>query len=291
MAYGYRRPYRRRRLVRRRRPTVSRRRTYGTRFTTARPYRRTYRRRKPMSTRRVLNLTSVKKKDEMQTFDPANPTATSMTLAGGTSDGIYIYVFSPTARDITDSDAPSLRNKQTVYWKGFRERIEFIANTGVNWRWRRIVVEMKNWRISSAYAEQSSGDMRRVFRPFNEDATWEVLFAGVRGTSATGDFSSLMNAHVDTRRVKLLFDKTRNMRAGNSSGHTHLYNDWYAFEKTMYYDEDEAGGAMPVSNYWSSPNPAGMGDVYVFDFIQCIEGATTDTLRLRAQSTAYWHEK
>lgn len=287
MAYGYRRPYRRRRTLRRRRPATFRRRTYGTRKSSTRSTRRTYRRRKPMTQRRVLDVTSTKKRDEMPILDPANPTNAFLTIAGGPITQTLIYAFCPTARDMTDSDAPSVRTKKEVYWKGFSETLSFTIATGVSWKWRRIVVETKFWRLNDSYAETSSGDMRRIFRPFNEEATWGLIFKGA--TSA--DWNSTMMAHVDTQRCKLISDTTRVMRSGNASPHEHYYKLYYPFERRMIYDDDENGGTVSPNTYFSAPTPFGMGDVYIFDFFQCIAGATGDALNIRSQSTAYWHEK
>lgn len=287
MAYGYRRSYRRSRIVRRRRPTPVRRRTYGTRFSTARPYRRTYRRRKPMTQRRILNVTSTKKRDVMNLLDPANPTNNYLEIAGGGTGTTAIYGFCPTARDLTDSDVPSVRSKSQVYWKGFSERITFTIATGISWKWRRVVVETKYLRNNTLYAETTSGDMRRVFRPFNEDATWAIIFKGEFAT----DWNSFMTAPLDKDRCKIHSDRTRIMRSGNASPHEHDYKLYYPFEKRMIYDDDEKGGALPTNSYFSAPTPYGMGDVYIFDFFECIAGVSTDAMRVRIASSAYWHEK
>lgn len=223
----------------------------------------------------------------MVILDPDNPTLPYLQIAGGATGAHKIYAFCPTARDYSDSEVPSLRSSREVYWKGFAETLNFTIATGVSWKWRRVVVETKFWRLNTTYSEQSSGDMRRVFRPFNETDTWALIFKGTDGS----DWSSVMNAHVDTQRVRLIEDKTRVMRSGNASPHEHVYKLYYPFEKRMVYDDDENGGAVPTNSYFSAPTPYGMGDVYIFDFFMCIAGVSTDAMQVRTQATAYWHEK
>jgi hypothetical protein len=60
--------------------------------------------------------------------------------------------------------------------------------------------------------------------------------------------------------------------------------------KTLVYDDDEAGG-QTSQDYFSVSSKAGMGDYYVMDIFQCPNGNGSDNLTVSPEATLYWHER
>lgn len=273
-----------------------RRKTYRTprssRYARTRPRygvrKRVYRRKTAgMSKRRLLNITSKKKRDTMPFFNPDAPTATALSITADATDNTVVsqYIFSPTAREYISSTDPADRSSSTVFWRGFKERLTINANTSAPWRWRRIIFSTKSLRIPTAY-KQTSGGYRRVMLAWNDPASIGVLFKG----KYTVDYSTIMEAFVDPNRAKIISDKTRILRTGSSGSHFHEFKSWTPFNKTMYYDEDE-NGADVDSSPWANTGAKGMGDVFVYDMFQCTVAGTTNKLDVSPAATVYWHER
>lgn len=239
-----------------------------------------------MTKRRVLDVTSVKKRDNMALYDYNTPANTAISVPGGPVGSIRSYLWAATARDRQDSFYQANRTSKNVYWKGIKETITFTCTTAVSWKWRRIVFSVKGYKPENSYTELSNGNYRRTWNPTVDATLPTKLFQGTSGV----DFTSVTTANVDTDWCKLLYDKTRIFRSGNQSPHEHMAKIYIPLEATMNYDEDENGGMMD-STYWASPGIKGMGDVFILDYFECIQGASTDIMQIRSQTTAYWHEK
>ena len=150
-------PYYRRRIRRTSRSGYRRRsRTYRStsfrkttqRGTVARSVRRV---RRSNYRRRVLNTSTIKKRDSMVTAikfldstDVLTPTSQYQITTAGFSPSVFI--FSPTMRWKRDVDSAlptkASREKEETFAVGFKEKIRFATDTSSPWLWRRICFSM-----------------------------------------------------------------------------------------------------------------------------------------------------
>lgn len=304
----------------RRRPTVKR---YTRRTRTIRaPVRRRYTKRRStvMSKKRLLNITSTKKRDNMLCY--TNSTASAQT--GGTNytsngpaivtggrdyNNCAVFLWCATARDNTLNNGATLprgttfdtatRTSSTPYMVGLKEAIEIQVNNGIPWQWRRICFTLKgpiglDTTASFAVALETANGWTRVANQVADGtgggqqyALYERLFRGQN----TSDWNDPMTAKVDTSRVTLKYDKTISIASGNEDGLVRRYNRWHPMKKTLVYNDDELGGTETASAF-STYGKAGMGDYYVVDLFRARNGAaTTDLLSFRPEAVLYWHEK
>jgi len=241
------------------------------------------------SKKRILNIASTKKRDNMPFHNPSVPTAGSLSIDGRPQGSQSVFLFCATAREknINGAHIPAERSSSIVYWRGISELVSLTVATGVSWKWRRLVFSAKGLREDSASVELSNG-WNRPWTPFADAITLARLFQGAQGT----DFSSYLLAKPNRDLMTIHYDKTRTIRSGNASPHEHQFRQWLPLNKTMFYDDDEAGVAPPgVSNRWSAIGTKGLGDVYFLDMFDCVDGAAADKLTIRSHTTAYWHEK
>lgn len=274
-----------------------------------------------MSKRRILNTTSLKKRDTMLCY--TNSTSASQSgsnsyqqapavINGGLPDSTAAaFLWCATTRDNTLNTAGGLGNRftqatrtsTTPYMVGLSEKIEIQCNTGMPWQWRRICFTMKglplvanNTTSGSAFynAIQTNYGFTRVMNqiPGNPGsnpmyALLVVLFKG----QVNSDWNDPMTAPTDNSRVTIKYDKTVTLASGNEDGFIRSYKRWHPMKKTLVYDDDEVGGNEQAASY-STEGRAGMGDYYVLDFFRARQGsATSDQLTVRPESTLYWHEK
>lgn len=298
---AYRRPYYRktRRFTRR----------YGAKKTyTARrpryPSRRpTYRRRRPMTTRRVLNVASKKKKDNMMVYTnvsiPYNPTSTYTSVPAAleaktgtnTTVNLFQFLWCPTARTMEDGSERTDRNSTSVYMRGLKESVEITTNSGTAWSWRRIVFTRKGsfFPVLPAFApyKSTSNGYARVVNSVPPSYISSTMWEGAEGV----DWLSQINAKVNRDLQTVLYDKTITLQSNNSSGMTRVFKRWHGFNKNLVYQDDESGDAMEDSVY-STQGRKGMGDCYVLDILQpAYTAAKSDALYFNPEATLYWHEK
>lgn len=285
---------------------------------------RTYRKRavrsyrKPMSKRKILNVTSEKKRDKMLTWTnttAANPSggttysANPAILAGG-SPTIYCFPFCATARDNTTGvggtngagikyDA-STRTSTTCYMVGLKERLEIQVADGLPWQWRRICFTAKGKAtLNSALPTPGSSfaptieisvGFTRVINGLNatqQSAFYALLFQG----TFNDDWVDPMTAQLDRERITVKYDKTCTIASGNEDGVIRAYNRWHPMRHNLVYDDDETGGTTTPAAF-SALGKAGMGDYWVVDFFKPrIGSSSTNQLSFNAESTLYWHEK
>lgn len=265
----------------------------------------------------MLNITSRKKRDEMQAVtdvEVGNRASGSYdngaaNLAVSAPDQEpYQLLWCATART-TDVNPPAqgtvvdqaTRTAKTAFIRGLSEKIEINTNDGTPWQWRRIVFRMKGIRFFQVGQDEATarelyfrngtdGYARLVTDWGTSSAASTVnafVFKGTRGD----DWSSVNEAHVDTSRVTLMYDKTVHIRAGNDSGVSRIYRRWHGVNKNLVYNDDEAG-ASEESSHFSVESRMGCGDVYVMDIFTCSEFAeTTARLNFKPQAALYWHER
>lgn len=269
-----------------------------------------------MSKKRILNVTSEKKRDKMLTWT----NTTSSTPAGGTtyastpailvggSATPYVFPWISTARDNTTNAAGGVGNKfyqstrtaSLCYMVGLKENIEIQVANGLPWQWRRICFTAKGGQTlngtipsgSGTFApsiETSSGYTRAINSLSTAQQTpfFGLLFQGVVGV----DWQDPLTAKVDTERLGLKYDKTITIASGNEEGVIRRYNRWHKMGHNLMYDDDESGGSM-IPAFASVDSKIGMGDYWVIDIIKPRVGSTSsDSLLFNSESTLYWHEK
>ena len=280
------------------------------------PRRRSYRR--AISTRAILNKTSVKKRDVRSVLtslnaggvDTAqgvnNPPISSFTVAPANMNGVvpYRFLYIPTATSLITDGLPnwksndSRRTATTCYWVGVKERLQLVAQTGHPWRLRRICFTLKGFEL----LQSTTGDAfwnNRVFIA-NQDGNFRVMTPLSPGVGALNnilfegtpglDWQQEFLAKVDTTRVKVMFDRTRIFNSGNNGPHVHNVSFWHKMRKNLVYDDEEDGGTMRTSSLSTRGNP-GMGDYYIYDIWECIGGNSESLAAVSCNSVNYWHEK
>nr|QJB18645.1 MAG: capsid protein [Genomoviridae sp.] len=312
-----------RRTVRSRRP--SRRSARGRKTTYGR--RRSYRpqagrrgvfRRGGMSRKRILNITSRKKRNGMLCVTNAGTTGTSTSsfinaalYVNGSSGGWVLWA--ATAQNLNDGSSTlgtiaemAQRTATTCYMRGLSENIKIQTSSAIPWFWRRIVFRLKgnpNFQaytsapptLTGPYYDSTAGverlllnsNAQSVSQSAQVSAQQSVLFKGRAGV----DWNDPLIAPVDTARVTLMYDKTRTIRSGNQAGALLETKLFHPFNKNLVYDDDESG-ATEETSFYSTQSKAGMGDVYVLDQLYAGAGASaTDLLQFSTSSTLYWHER
>lgn len=250
------------------------------------------------------------------TGNPLPNTGTRVVVAGGPNytgsqynGGIFLW--NATARDLTINAGPigavgqeAVRTATTCYMRGLSEHLRFQTNSPAPWFWRRICFTLQANLAGTApgdtptntyadYLENSNGITRLWLNQVinnqgnTTSALTTILFKGARGR----DWTDLVTAPVDNRRVNLKYDKTRIFRSGNNSGIVREHKLWHKMNKNLVYDDDEIADVETTSAY-SVADKRGMGNYYVLDIIQPGESSSTsDYLLIDTTSTLYWHEK
>ena len=270
-----------------------------------------------MSKKRILNITSLKKRDKMLSY--TNSTSTSQSgsatyaqapaiVTGGTSIPA-MFIWSSTARDNvkqlpnpqpgTKFDA-STRTASSCYMVGLKERLEIQVADGLPWQWRRICFTFKGGPTAAGFLpvastgfspdlETSVGYVRLLNQlpPANRATFYSLLFQGVEAT----DWNDPLTAKLDTQRITVKYDKVCSIASGNEEGLIRQYSRYHPMGHNLEYDDDESGGSMTTSKY-SVSGKVGMGDYWVVDFFRPRVGSTSSNqLLFNAESTLYWHEK
>lgn len=278
------------------------------------------------SKKRILNITSRKKRDTMLTWSNTTTTGALQTT-GPVAGPAYVtgqnpytaFIWAATARTIVQSGGGSatvvqeaMRTSATCYMRGLSEHIRIQTNSPAPWIWRRICFKVKDTRfILPSVGDTATGP--QTFQPYYKNAVagttrfffqmsgnngtnvtldsynnvLDVLFKGSQGI----DFSDFTLAHVDTRRVDLAYDKTIRIASGNNSGVLREYKRWHPMNKNLVYGDDEQG-EIEISTNFSVRDKRGMGDYIVIDFFAPGLGATdSDKLAISSNASLYWHEK
>lgn len=272
-----------------------------------------------MSKKRILDVTTVKKRDNMACYSNMISTGPGTTFAiqpafirpNTSSDPLInhptVMLWNATARDLTTSSGvisaravESARTSTTPYMVGLKETVELQASSGMPWQWRRICFTYKGPLPGAAatttylpFRETSSGYVRvasQLSGDRNSGATYDLFFLIFAGQNAS-DWMDPMVAKLDYTRISVKYDKIRTLACGNEDGSIRKYRHWHAMGKTLAYDDDENGENM-ITNYTSVDSKVGMGDYYVLDLFRSRFGATSaDSLLFGPSATLYWHEK
>lgn len=251
-----------------------------------------------MSKRRILNMTSKKKQDNMlcvtATSAGQTPAQAPLTIPGNVPVQL---VWCATARDRESPNGSdttiSVRESDVCFMRGLKERVAVSTNSGASWKWRRICFTAKGLNGSFGTGvdslETSSGWVRLVANQNNTtmgNFLLQYMFKGTQGV----DWSDAFVAKVDTNRITVKYDKLFRMSSGNSNGKYYDRKFWFPMNHNLNYSNDEAGETEGNDNH-STLGKAGMGDYYVVDFIICQTNSDGDRLIFNPEATLYWHEK
>ncbi|WGD01135.1 MAG: capsid protein [Genomoviridae sp.] len=274
--------------------------------------RRTYRRVPRMSTRKLLNRTSQKKRDNMVSYTnttAADPFSTVYSATGAvirfpvgqTNPGSeFFYVWNATARPGETSTGQrgskmdtSLRTSEQIYAKGLRERITIETNNSAPWEWRRICFTSKDDfgerepDTATFFRRTSSGMVRMLSALSSGIYLQDELFEGARNV----DWLSVFTAPVSHKNFSIKYDRTRTIRSTNNTGTIRNFKLWHPMESNIAYQEEQRGETMSDSSV-SVTGRVGMGNYYVIDMFRK-HGNNDDqsTLTFTPEATFFWHEK
>lgn len=199
----------------------------------------------------------------------------------------------------------AVRTSTTCYMRGLKEKIRLSTNDGSQWLWRRICFTTKGDNIHAfavpGYNIAKRNDVNGFQRLVNDvyqaaagtggaNVRDEILDAVFKGTKNI-DWSDVMTAPVDTRRVTVYHDKTTQIASGNQNGKQIVCNRWHPMNKNLVYDDEQDGESTDPYSY-SVVSKQGMGDYYVIDMIRsAVPQGTGSALAFTPEATLYWHEK
>lgn len=270
-----------------------------------------------MSKKRILNISSRKKRDGMRPASfpqfvtgsvinsPYNMNAGSqLTVLGwcATARDNEVLATPPTPGNIINE---ACRTATRCFMRGLKENIEITTSSGTAWRWRRVCFTFKSNEIirndaasaglSPLWFEDSSGYRRGLFSLTSANAEAVAVFGNLQTLLFKGtlgiDYDSFMTAPLDTRRVNPKWDKIKTIKSGNQQGTVREFKEWHPMNKNLVYDDDENGDLETVS-LLSTSGREGMGDYYVIDFFAPVASVLpSDQLIFDPTATLYWHEK
>jgi hypothetical protein len=281
--------------------------------------RRIFKRSARFPKKRILNLTSTKKKDHMINAnkpDPITPvdpiTGLGPTIISPTNGVTQAFAWIATARDNTNTPGvpaggvdDSSRTADTCFMVGLKENIGIETQSNLPFMWRRICFTFKGQEIlrdrvttdvGTLYQQASPpGWMRattqilgtNVVSTFVYDNLETILFRGVKLL----DWFDVMDAQVDNQRVTLKYDRTRTFKSGNDVGQMFKIGHWHSMRKNLTYNADESAGGR-VESVLSTNAKGSMGDYYVIDYFRFMTASTiNDAISFTPEAILYWHEK
>lgn len=257
-----------------------------------------------MSRRSILNITSVKKRNDMINIaSVATENGVIVGTAGttqiqGSVGGTILWCATaqPLAVESNQESSAYIRTAETCYIRGLKETIDLRTNNGEPWQWRRIVFSFKVGQDIDAVAPihlvGPNGPQRLALQSRNsllETNVLNAIFKGDRGI----DWTSAHTAAIDTQRVHLHSDSKRHITSGNTVGTIRTHKRWYPFNKNLHYDNEQQGNRTfdTVRSRFARQSIGGMGDVYIMDFFDCNDTNSANVLRFNAEATLYWHER
>lgn len=265
-------------------------------------------RRRPMSRRRLLNVTSTKKSDTMMpvVVDTSGVgTDGPLLVTPEETGGGFNSLFIPSARNFTDYSTPYGRESGTIYARGYKDRIHVTVSGGATWSWRRTAFLMKGPRLRNFFLDNSVGQQydglgpsagetpARTIGPMPDQIATLIRAYIYRGTQGV-DWYDPLTASLDKTKITVLSDKVISINPGNESGRSRKYKFWTPINKNIVYGGHESSEIRVGSAYSTEALP-GAGDLYIFDQVvrdtPNASGSIAPTLRFSPEGTFYWHER
>lgn len=260
-----------------------------------------------MSTRRLLDVTSQKKRDNMmpQVVNQDNSEEPRGNPVQMTGDNEYGFLFIPSGRDSawTEGEGKYARQKSQTFCKGYAEKVTFETSNSANWLWRRVVFMTKNPLIHSAFplntvtnrTDTDEGYNRVLWNFFGSsteasearETLQDCVFQGQAGV----DWNDRYTAKLDTKQITVISSVTMRLSGGNDAARIHHAKRWYPINKNIVYDEDEAGNSKEAGREFSTLGKPGAGNLYVMDTFHCANGTSSDVMSFNPQGVYYWHER
>lgn len=261
-----------------------------------------------ISRKRILEITSVKKRDTMRFavktalgWVPQEDIRGVRLTIPGASNGFYSGIWCPTYRQYDNGTVEQARNSRTVYWKGVSEKMRIETGSQSPVELRRIVFSVpdKIQLASGAAAtdQPSYGlevDQNRYYRTSGDGSMninyLNLVFSGQRPT----DWCNPMTAKTDTKRVRIHSDKRMKIASGNSSPGVKEMKFYDALNRNMTYDDDELGGEVVTSGWAETSRFGQQMNVYVLILMMGVGDNATPkdgNVWMDIESTVYWHER
>lgn len=264
------------------------------------------------SRRRILDATTLKKRDTMMNLTTTTASGASTTdWATGRAflqgSAINVICWCPTARlpvEVLRNNVTQLSSGKP-YYVGLKENLRIDTSSGRPWRHRRICFTTKDdgnlidgapgatppWKRGGPI-DPNVGSVR-PWQPLIGTGLVDIrthlvniLFQG----TVSSDYDQLIDAKLDRTRVDVKYDHTWTIRPTTTVGSTNPKKLWHPMRKTLIYDQDESG---KLTNYtdFAAATRHGMGDYYVVDIFDCFQGTSSDLLAVGGEATLYWHER
>ena len=201
------------------------------------------------------------------------------------------------------------RTATNCYMRGLKERITISGTTSKPLIWRRVVFSFTGQEMVRVRAGASIGQLASFYeltsqgwsRPWTQinppdggagneilSNVTEIVFKGVQNS----DWRDMLEARIDSNRVKLHYDKTVNITSHSDAPVHFKVSRWHPLNKTLIYNDDEYGGRMFDSVYSINNRQSTLGDVYVMDIFDAgPNGEELDIWQVLSQATLYWHER
>lgn len=271
--------------------------------------------------RRVLNVSTRKKQDNMQPMvinvsgTPGTPTPGAFTM--NAADGLQICLWNATWRPKltqTGGAQPTVEDDATrtatrTWMRGLSERIEIQTSGSAAWEWRRITFTFFsnhfylfndnpiNNGTAVRYNIETNTGVNRALTFFdggnpNDEALVTQLFAYVFKGAQDTDWRNPLTAKTHSDRVRIKSDRTTIISSGNDAGVIRKYRRYHPMNRTLIYDEDESGGVVGDGVISAAVN-ASMGDYYVLDIFKPTLAAQSseESMSFNPEATLYWHER
>ncbi|AXI69779.1 capsid protein [Euphorbia heterophylla associated gemycircularvirus] len=269
-----------------------------------------FRKRRMTPRKRILNIASRKKRDNMIANTNITISPKPGTFASGgavlTGDRQYIIPWVASGRPLNGSDntnntiaEAAARTATECYMRGLNEKIQIQTSTAQPWQWRRVCFQYRQRDILNTQnadtplvAQTAAVGLTRGLVDALQNGTMaqtllNVLFQGRQSI----DWASFFTAKVDNRNVTLCYDRTRIINSGNNNGIIRNYKIWHPMNKTLRYGDDETGNDE-TSSFFCSASNYGMGDYYIVDIFSAgPSGTSNDQLKFEPEATLYWHER
>ncbi|AUM62003.1 capsid [uncultured virus] len=260
--------------------------------------RRTTRPRRAFTGRkRLLNITSEKKWDDMpQYYTDAlgDHTQGSITF---TATNRFLFLASARPLYFGISAKDNNRQSKETFAVGYKERIEIDVENAQQWRWRRIAFRFvgdpfvgTGTAASVPFYDNPTAGMTRNLNTMNLaqlNTVQGIIYEGTQGV----DWFDERVAKVDRRRINLISDSTMHLKGFNDQSHSHTFNRWYGVRKRLVYNDVQDGKTVAGTNYVSVQDNKSCGDVYIYDYFYNTAGDIGEPIQVTFQGRWYWHER